>query len=392
MSEESPSSAALSDPPAAPAPTPAPTAAEAVAPPEAKPAASPAPPAGAVRRRGLGRGLSALLGDDPQPMLEADGATGGGGGYAIGGGPQRLPISALIPNPVQPRRVFDDEAISDLADSIRSKGVLTPILVRPDPTERGRFQIVAGERRWRASQRAQLHEVPVLIRDLSDQETLEVALIENLQRQDLNPLEEADGFRRLMDDFGHTQEGLARVLGKSRSHVANTLRLTQLPDPIKAMLNDGRLTAGHARALLTAPDAVALAERVVTRGLNVRQTEKLAQQAAAGPRPTATTPRKPRSPGASDKDADTLALERDISNALGLAVHIEADRDGGGRLVVAYDSLAQLDEVIQRLSRPLRRRSAAGDANPEADLFADEIADLEDLVALDDATDTDGAS
>lgn len=383
MSSESPSTPATdpqATPPSAPEPpadsgSPAPPSAPAS---EERPEGS-APRAAAARRRGLGRGLSALLGEDADPPGEGDAApdpedaTG-----ATTRAPQRLPLSALVPNPVQPRRVFDEEAIADLAESIRSKGILTPILVRPAPDHSGAFQIVAGERRWRAAQRAQLHEVPVLIRDLDDKETLEVALVENLQRQDLNPLEEAEGFHRLMEDFGHTQDGLARVLGKSRSHVANTLRLTHLPAPIKEMVGAGQLTAGHARALLTAPDAVALAEKVVAKGLNVRQTEKLAQQAQAAPDGRPRAARGARQA----KDPDTLALERDLSNTLGLPVSIDTRRDGGGQVTVGFDSLGQLDEIIQRLSRSLSGPAIGPAIGPVPDA-ADETEGLADLVALD---------
>ncbi|WP_157879103.1 ParB/RepB/Spo0J family partition protein [Pararhodospirillum photometricum] len=316
-------------------------------------------PPSSSRKRGLGRGLSALLGDDEEiSRLES--------GDGPVRGMQMVPIGSVMPNPTQPRRLFDEEAIADLAESIRSKGILTPILVRPDPLGTGGYQIIAGERRWRAAQRAQVHEVPILVRALSDQETLEVALVENLQRQDLSPIEEAEGYRRLMEDFSHTQEGLAQVLGKSRSHIANTLRLTTLPDEVKLMVEEGKLSAGHARALITSDRAVELARRVVTQGLNVRQTEKLAQQAATEPKARAAR---------NTKDADTLALERDISNNLGLSVSIES-KGRGGRVVITYESLAQLDDVLLRLAQSHKE--------PEPVVEDDETAGLGDLISLDD--------
>jgi ParB family chromosome partitioning protein len=313
----------------------------------------------------LGRGLSALLGDDTDDVTTV-------GGEAGGRGFQLLPIGDLAPNPNQPRKTFDEEAISELAESIRAQGILTPILARPDPAMPGSFQIIAGERRWRAAQRARLHEVPVLIRDLTDQETLEVALVENLQRQDLSPLEEAEGYRRLQEEFNHSQEDLGRVVGKSRSHVANTLRLLQLPLDVRDLLGKGLLTAGHARALLTTENPGELAQEVVTKGLNVRQTEKLAKTASTGDGDTASKPRKAKT--APMKDADTLALERDISNSLGLQVTIEA-KGRGGRLTIDYETLAQLDDVLHRLSQGGTGRQA---------LPADEEVDgLDDLVSLD---------
>lgn len=307
----------------------------------------------AAKRQNLGRGLSALLGDriDDAGGAAGTGAAGTGGGQGAGpaaaagaaGGIREIAIDLLRPGRFQPRRHFDEGAIDDLVESVREKGILQPILVRPDPDADGHYEIIAGERRWRAAQRARLHAVPVTVQELDDREALEVALVENLQRQDLSPLEEAEGYRRLLDEFGHSQEDLARALGKSRSHVANTLRLLALPDGVKTMLGDGHLTAGHARALLGAENPEALAREVVAKGLNVRQTERLAQQAprkagAAKPR------RKP------EKDADTLALERDVSAMLGLAVTITA-RGEGGEVSIRYDTLEQLDDILRRLGR-----------------------------------------
>ncbi|OIR00775.1 chromosome-partitioning protein ParB [mine drainage metagenome] len=310
---------------------------------------------GEAPRRGLGRGLSALLGDPapvaPPASVAARAANAEAGGETVGD-PSRivrlLAITTLQPGKFQPRRVFDAEAIADLVDSVREKGILQPILVRPLPGAIEKYEIIAGERRWRAAQQASLHQVPVIVRSMNDQEALEVALIENLQRQDLSPLEEAEGYRRLMTEFSHTQEELAKSVGKSRSHVANTMRLLALPDPVKRLLDDGTLSAGHARALLTSPDPAALAEQVVSRGLNVRQTEALAQKQpgkAKAPKPSSRAETADRA----DKDTDVLALERDLSNLLGLTVSIRNEGDGG-ELSVQYATLEQLDDILHRLS------------------------------------------
>lgn len=293
------------------------------------------------QRRGLGRGLSALLGDHGEEA-SADSPKG----------VKSLPIGDIHPGRFQPRRHFDEERIADLVESVREKGVLQPLLVRRDPEDEASFEIIAGERRWRAAQLAQLHEVPVIIREFSDREALEVALVENLQRQDLSPLEEAEGYRRLLEEFEHTQEDLARAVGKSRSHVANTLRLLALPDPIKALMDDGKLTAGHARALLTAKDSVKLAQQVVAKGLNVRQTEKLVQQ--PGRKAEGSTRSKP----AEVKDPDTAALERDLQEILGLKVNIRFFGKGG-ELTLQYGSLEQLDDILHRLSHGGRRAADA---------------------------------
>lgn len=285
-----------------------------------------------TKKRNLGRGLSALLGEDEEFEAEAAGDRE----REI----RRLPIEQLHPSRFQPRHKMDDERLNELAQSISDKGVLQPLLVRPDPDQPGTFEIIGGERRWRASQLAQIHEVPVIIRDMEDREALEIALIENLQREDLSALDEAEGYRRLKDEFSYTQAALAAALGKSRSHVANTLRLLNLPDPVKEMIDRGTLTAGHARALLNAEDAISLARTVARRGLNVRQTEKLVQ-AEQRPKRTKT---------ATGKDSDTLALERDISNLLGLKVEIRF-RGGAGTLAVHYQSIEQLDDILHRLSQ-----------------------------------------
>ncbi|MFN6955388.1 MAG: ParB/RepB/Spo0J family partition protein [Acetobacteraceae bacterium] len=268
----------------------------------------------------LGMGLSALLGD----------------AGASAAAPQSLPVAAIEPGPFQPRGAMDQAALADLAASIREHGILQPILVRPKPGAKGSYQIIGGERRWRAAQLVPLHEVPVVIRDLDDRAALAAALVENLQREDLNPLEEAEGYQRLTREFGLTQEALGKAVGKSRSHVANTLRLLALPARIKDLLGSGSLSAGHARALLTAPDPVKLAEQVVTRGLNVRQTEALA---AAGARPR---PQRAHDP-------ETRAVERDLTAKLGLKVAIKHGRRGG-TVTIAYRDLDQLDGLIRLLT------------------------------------------
>jgi ParB family chromosome partitioning protein len=269
-----------------------------------------------------------------------------------------LPVAQLRPSALQPRRTMAEAALDELAQSIADKGVLQPLLVRRLADEPGMFEIVAGERRWRAAQKAQLHEVPVVIKELSDGEALEVALIENLQRQDLNPLEEAEGYRRLLDEFAHTQEDLGKVIGKSRSHIANTLRLLSLPDPIKAMMRDGQLTAGHARALLTADDPEALARQVVAEGLTVRSTEALAKP---------QKPARPPKPVASAKDPNTVALERDLSTLLGLRVEIRF-RGSAGTLLLHYGNLEQLDDILHRLNQS---GAAAGGRTASDDDAAD---------------------
>lgn len=319
-------------------------------------------------RRGLGRGLSALFGDT-ETALDDEVAGAARGGAAAGEAEQSerltaerlVPIGRLRSGRFQPRKEFDQQAIDDLSESIREKGIIQPILVRKHPDEADLFEIIAGERRWRAAQQAQLHEVPVLVKSFTDREALEVALVENLQRQDLTPLEESEGYQRLMDEFHHTQEDLAKAVGKSRSHVANMMRLLNLPDPVKGMLREGKLTAGHARALLNAEDPVTLAERVVSRGLNVRQTEKLAvTEGKKQPRKKGAT----ASDGPGHKDADTVALERDLSQLLGLKVSILfAGR--GGSLTVEYDTLEQLDDILHRLSNGIHKLGGTEEALSE---------------------------
>jgi ParB family chromosome partitioning protein len=299
------------------------------------------------KRTNLGRGLSALLGEEATDPTES--------------GPSRetntVPVEFLHPGRYQPRHQIDEAQIKDLSESIREKGILQPILVRRHPDEANIFEIIAGERRWRAAQLAQLHEVPIIVRDFSDREALEVALVENLQRQDLSPLEEAEGYNRLMEEFTHTQVDLAKALGKSRSHVANTMRLLGLPDAVKTMLDDRSLSAGHARALLNAKNSVKLARRVVRGGLNVRQTEKLVQNQGKG----LTRRAKER-----ENDTDTLALERDLTNLLGLKVEIKF-QGISGTLVFHYSSLEQLDDILHRLSNGPQR--AGGDAEMDDEIF-----------------------
>ena len=280
-----------------------------------------------AQKRNLGRGLSALLGG--QNAAEA---------VAPPRAQRSLPVEQIRPGAFQPRQRFDQEELDALAESVRENGILQPILVRPRPNHPGSFEIVAGERRWRAAQLAKLHEVPIILRELSDREALQLAIVENVQRENLSALEEARGYRRLMDEFGNTQEDLSQHVGKSRSHIANTLRLLDLPAGVQILLDEGKLTAGHARALIGTPDPAALATLVVNRGLNVRQTEKLAKFGRSAPAP------RPRV----EKDADTRALERDLTARLGLGVAISGHGESG-HVTVQYKSLEQLDLIIARL-------------------------------------------
>jgi ParB family chromosome partitioning protein len=295
-----------------------------------------------MERKGLGRGLSALLADvvEEAPSRPAEPAAARPARTA-----ESYPIEKIRPNPNQPRRDFDDNELQDLAASIREKGVIQPLILRPHPVEPGEYEIVAGERRWRAAQLAGLHALPALVRELDDTEVLELAIIENVQRADLNPLEEAQGYRQLMDRFGHTQERLAEGLGKSRSHIANLLRLLTLPEPVLELVRAGKLTAGHARALVTATHPEALARQVVERDLSVRQTEQLARSAAAAPAGPRPGPRPA-------KDADTRALEEDLTANLRLKVTID-HRPGSraGEMRIRYTSLEELDGLCQMLSR-----------------------------------------
>jgi ParB family transcriptional regulator, chromosome partitioning protein len=289
-------------------------------------------------KRGLGRGLSALMAD---VSLGADDI----GPDAVRRASSLIPIEKIRANPLQPRRDFDAAALEDLAASIRLKGILQPLIVRP-AQRTGDFEIVAGERRWRAAQLAQLHEVPAIVREFDDTEVLEIAIIENIQRADLNAIEEAMAFRQLMDRFGHTQERMAEALSKSRSHIANHLRLLTLPDGVQDMVRIGSLSAGHARALITSPDPLTLARMVVERGLSVRETEKLAKTGRVDAKPV-----RPRSSAVSEKDADTRALESDLSANLGMAVRIDHEIGGStGVLSIRYNTLDDLDALCRGLS------------------------------------------
>ncbi len=288
-------------------------------------------------KRGLGRGLSALMADvAPQPQDDA------GEQGAARPAERLVPIEDIHPNPDQPRRRFSEEELKELAASIREKGVLQPLIVRKNPRKPSVYEIVAGERRWRAAQLAQLHELPVIERDYSDEEVLEIAIIENVQRADLNPMEEAAGYRQLMDRFGHTQEKLAEALGKSRSHIANLLRLLQLPPSVQELVRNGSLTMGHARALITAENPVELATEIVRKGLSVRQAEKLAKRPARAVK---------ERPAPKEKDADTRALESDLSATLGMKVTID-HKPGheGGQVVIRYKSLDELDDLCRILT------------------------------------------
>lgn len=290
------------------------------------------------RKRGLGRGLSALMADVAEPQT------------STGTPPtadQMVPIEQISPNPEQPRKTFEKADLDDLAASIREKGVIQPLIVRTRAN--GTYEIVAGERRWRAAQLAQQHQLPVIVREFTDAEVLEVAIIENIQRADLNAVEEAAGYQQLMDKFGHTQERLAEALGKSRSHIANLLRLLNLPDPVLEMLRKGELSAGHARALVPAHDPVALAREIVKKGLSVRAAEALVKGEASNTAETSIASSKGKV--AEEKDADTKALEGDLSAAVGMKVRIEHKPGGeSGRLSIEYGTLEDLDAICRLLS------------------------------------------
>ncbi|WP_315925921.1 ParB/RepB/Spo0J family partition protein [Mesorhizobium sp. SP-1A] len=286
-------------------------------------------------RRRLGRGLAALIGEMDRPAPQAEKAHVAADG--------KVPIEFVSPNPRNPRRHFGDADLTDLAQSIREHGVVQPVVVRPSPAQEGRFEIIAGERRWRAAQRAGLVEIPVIVREVNDRTALELAIIENVQRADLNPVEEAMGYQQLIDEHGYSQADLGQVIGKSRSHVANTLRLLKLPEVIRDMLVEGVLSAGHARTLVTAEDPAGLAKRIVEEGFSVRQAEALAQMPAAQQRE-----HKPNT--AAQKDPDMLALEKLLCDATGMKVTI-SHKDRGGEVRVAYRTLEQLDDLCRRLKR-----------------------------------------
>jgi ParB family transcriptional regulator, chromosome partitioning protein len=283
----------------------------------------------AARSR-LGRGLAALIGDVGEETAVIERARG----------QRRVPVEFLEPNPRNPRQAYSEVELDELAASIRARGIIQPIVVRTLRGSVDHYEIIAGERRWRAAQRAGMHDVPIVLLEASDREALELAIVENVQRTDLNPIEEAMGYQAL-EEFGHTQEDIARLIGKSRSHVTNTLRLLKLPEAVKIYLQEGKISAGHARALLGQPDPEKMARVIVEQGLNVRAIEAIAQERAAKP-----ARRRPRG----EKDANTLALEKRLSDALGLQVSVE-HRGKGGELRIRYRSLDQLDEVIRRLER-----------------------------------------
>ena len=309
-----------------------------------KPQAKPAP---------LGRGLSALFGDTdtsyqprkaiPVAAQASRGTTTEASTPSTNQGVRSMPITWLQPGAYQPRRHFDEETIAELAASIRERGVLQPLMVRPLEGEKDSYEIICGERRWRASQQAGLHDVPVIVKTMTDREAMEIGLIENVQRQDLSPLEEAEGYQRLIDEFNHTQENLGKIVGKSRPHISNMLRLIKLPDPVKKMINDGSLSMGHARAVITAKDPEVLAREIVKKGLTVRQAEMLAQKASDG-RFAKSVPRT-----AKDADPNIIALERELGRTLGLKVRIKTELGTAGSLTIHYNDLDQLEDVLKKL-------------------------------------------
>ena len=301
------------------------------------------------RPSGLGRGLNALFGDAAveAPVLATPGSAARAAPVA-GDSVQHIPVGAIRPLPGQPRRHFDETAIAELADSIGLRGLLQPIIVRRAPDGDG-YQLVAGERRWRAAQRAGLHQIPALVRELDDAATYEIALVENIQRQDLNAIEEASAYRRLIEDFGHNQEALAKLVGKSRSHVANLMRLLDLPASVQALVGDGSLAMGHARALIGADDAEAIARRVAKEGLSVRAVEALVRAGRGGDAPR-QAPLEYKSMDGVGRDPDIVAVERHLSELLGIGVAIQYAGEGKGALTLKFASLDQLDMICQRLS------------------------------------------
>lgn len=289
-----------------------------------------------IKNRGLGRGLSALMSDVTAEGDQED-------------RPRRpdlrVPVERLYPNPNQPRRAFPEDSLAELAASIREKGIIQPLIVRAHPARSGDFEIVAGERRWRAAQIAQMHELPVIVRSYTDSEVLEVAIIENIQRADLNPIDEAAGYRQLIDRFGHTQDQLATVLGKSRSHIANQMRLLNLPADVQSYLTDGKLSAGHARALVGHPMASELARRIIQGKLSVREAERLAKTVVLNPAGSAVTKGEPV------KDPDTIQIEKELAATLGMGVSIDHKTgEEGGKLVLRYRNLGQLDDLLRALA------------------------------------------
>ena len=289
-----------------------------------------------LSRKRLGRGLAALIGEIDKPANPAQ---------QPAPSDRKVPIEFISPNPRNPRRRFSEGELADLASSIKEHGIVQPIVVRP--AQGGRYEIIAGERRWRAAQRAGLHQIPALVRELDDAATYEIALVENIQRQDLNAIEEAGAYRRLIDDFGHNQEALAKLVGKSRSHVANLMRLLDLPDTVQALVGDGSLAMGHARALIGAEDAEAIARRVVKEGLSVRAVEALVREGKGGGR---KAPLEYKSMDGVGRDPDIVAVERHLSELLGIGVAIQYAGGGKGNLTLKFASLDQLDMICQRLS------------------------------------------
>ena len=279
-----------------------------------------------INKKGLGRGLSSLMGEVSDEQTESLSST-----------ETKIPISKLRPSPIQPRRIFEKASIAELADSIKSKGLVQPILVRPSKSNPGDYEIIAGERRWRAAQVAQLHEIPAVIRNLDDVESLEIAIIENVQRADLSPIEEAAGYKKLMENYGHTQEVLSEIVGKSRSHVANIIRLLSLPHSIQDMISQGSISSGHARAIMNSAFPEQLAEKIVNENLSVRQTEALVKS------------KKPVVKKLKLKDPDTLDLEKKLSEKLGLDVLINHTHKRGGSIKIKYRSLDQLELVTSKL-------------------------------------------
>ena len=303
------------------------------------------------KERGLGRGLGALFGDE-----EVASTTAAPSDVEVeepSSGPRRkLGIEQLYPCPTQPRKVFNETALKELSESINEYGLLEPILVRPDPEKPGMYEIVAGERRWRAAQKAQLHEVPVVIRELDDGAAFQISLVENLQRQDLNPIEEAFGYQRLTKEFGHTPERVGQLLGKSRSHVANMMRLLNLPESVQAMVEVGDISAGHARALIGCDRAFDIAMKVIKNKLSVRETEKLIAEQEG--RPASLSSKSGKKAGFSQKDADTLSLENEVSNQLGMNVSIDMKDAHKGTMEIEFRNLDQLDDILQRLAQKPR--------------------------------------
>jgi len=291
----------------------------------------------AKEMKSLGRGLAALIGEVGEEMgtLERKGFT-----------PRSVPVEFLRPNPRNPRKVFDDSELQELTQSIKDRGIIQPIVVRSIPNRSEEYEIVAGERRWRAAQKAGLHRVPVVIVTIDDKTSLEYAILENVQRADLNPIEEAEGYSRLMAEFSYTQENLSKIIGKSRSHIANTLRLTELPVTVRKLLIERKLTAGHGRALLSVNDPVQVAKRVIDEGMSVRQVEEIAQADAGG---SAKVAAKAAKPGKAEKDPDTRALEKALQDVLGLTVSID-HKGQGGELRIQYKTLEQLDGLCRRLN------------------------------------------